>query len=71
MIGVYITIALVVITWIFWSAMDYYYRKNPLKLYKIKHEKRLSSLEIIELILRTLSIMGMAYSVVYMFITWK
>ena len=71
MIGVYITIALVVITWIFWSAMDYYYRKNPLKLYKIKHEGRSSWDEIVSTILRVASIIGMAYSVVYMFIYWK
>ena len=71
MIGVYLTIAILIITWIFWCVMDWYYKKHPMKLYNNVRDGRSSWDEILSGILRVVSIIGMTYTVVYLFITWK
>lgn len=69
MFGVYLTAAIIFITWIFWNIMDNYYRKNPMKLYNIKKYKKYSWDEIVYAVLAATSIIGIAYSILYIIIS--
>jgi len=71
MIGLYITGAILVTTWIFWSVTDWYYRKHPMELFELTHGGKPAWDEIVFAIMRVVSILGLAYCVVYLFITWK
>ena len=71
MIGLYITGTILVTTWIFWGITDWYYRKHPMELFELNHNGKPSWDEIVFAVMRVISILGLAYCVVYLFITWK
>ena len=71
MIWVRLTVVLIFITWAFNIYMENHYQKHPLELPRKQMDGKLTGLEIIFSILSVVTMIGMAYSCVYMLFFWK
>lgn len=71
MTGVIITIILVFVTWIYEALVNQWYQKHLYYLYDAKNKRIMNLLETIEILLKVVCVIGMAYSCIYLMFVWK